>query len=162
MTDGLTTYELADGIATITLDDGKVNALSPELLASIGGRLDRAEADEAVVVLTGRERTFSAGFDLRSDDWPTMLTAGARTAERMLTFPRPVVVACTSSGATAASRNPAAHASSGSRMTPVTAQRSKAGRVSRWRARAIPKYGRVRPIATSLSPILKSPRAPTR
>jgi enoyl-CoA hydratase/carnithine racemase len=36
-----------------------------------------------VVVLTGRERTFSAGFDLRSDDWPTMLTAGARTAERM-------------------------------------------------------------------------------
>ena len=64
MTDGLTAYELADGIATITLDDGKVNALSPEMLAAIGGRLDRAEADEAVVVLTGRERTFSAGFDL--------------------------------------------------------------------------------------------------
>jgi enoyl-CoA hydratase len=94
MTDELTSYELADGIATITLDDGKVNALSPEMLTSIGGELDRAEADEAVVVLTGRERTFSAGFDLRSDDWPTMLTAGARTAERMLTFPRPIVVAC--------------------------------------------------------------------
>lgn len=92
--DELTTYELADGIATITLDDGKVNALSPGMLGSIGRRLDRAEADEAVVVLTGRERTFSAGFDLRSDDWPTMLTAGARTAERMLTFPRPIVVAC--------------------------------------------------------------------
>ena len=49
MTDELTTYELADGIAIITLDDGKVNALSPEMLVSIGSRLDRAEADEAVV-----------------------------------------------------------------------------------------------------------------
>lgn len=90
----LTTYELGDGIATITLDDGKVNALSPEMLASIGEGLDRAEADEAVVVMTGRERTLSAGFDLKSDDWPTMLTAGARTAERMFSFPRPVVIAC--------------------------------------------------------------------
>ena len=90
----LTTYELEDGIATITLDDGKVNALSPAMLGSIGAGLERAEADEAVVVMTGRERTFSAGFDLRSDDWPTMLTAGARTAERMLSFPRPIVIAC--------------------------------------------------------------------
>jgi enoyl-CoA hydratase len=64
------------------------------MLAAIGGGLDRAEADEAVVVMTGRERTFSAGFDLKSEDWPTMLMAGARTAERMLTFPRPIVVAC--------------------------------------------------------------------
>lgn len=92
--DRLTGYELTGGIATITLDDGKVNALSPRLLAEIGGRLDQAEADEAIVVLTGRERTFSAGFDLRSDDWPTMLTAGARMAERMLSYPRPVVVGC--------------------------------------------------------------------
>ena len=90
----LTTYDLDDGVATITLDDGKVNALSVDMLASIGERLDQAEADEAVVVMTGRERTFSAGFDLKSEDWPTMLTAGARTSERMLRFPRPIVVAC--------------------------------------------------------------------
>jgi enoyl-CoA hydratase len=94
MSEELTSYELDDGIATITLDDGKVNALSPEMLGSIGAGLDRAEADEAVVVMTGRRRTFSAGFDLKSEDWPTMLTAGARTAERMLSFPRPIVVAC--------------------------------------------------------------------
>jgi len=90
----LTTYELTDGVATITLDDGKVNALSVEMLTSIGEQLDRAEADEAVVVMTGRERTFSAGFDLKSEDWPTMLTAGARTSVRMLSFPRPIVIAC--------------------------------------------------------------------
>jgi enoyl-CoA hydratase len=94
MTPELTGYEHRDGIAQITLDDGKVNALSTTMLAAIDARLDQAEADGAVVVLTGRERTFSAGFDLRSQDWPAMLTAGARLAHRMLAFPRPIVVAC--------------------------------------------------------------------
>lgn len=90
----LTRYEHRDGVATITLDDGKVNALSVTMLEQLARRFDQAEADGAVVVLTGRERTFSAGFDLRSDDWPTMLTAGARMAHRMLSFPRPIVAAC--------------------------------------------------------------------
>lgn len=92
----LATYELADGIATITMDDGKVNALSTEMLRQVSAHFDQAEADEAVVILTGRERTLSAGFDLRTEPegWPEMLVAGARLAERMLSFPRPVVVAC--------------------------------------------------------------------
>ena len=47
----LTRYELADGIATITLDDGKANALSVMMLGELAGRLDQAEADGAVVVL---------------------------------------------------------------------------------------------------------------
>jgi enoyl-CoA hydratase len=93
MTDRIT-YALSDGVARITIDDGKVNALSPELIGEIGAALARADADGAVVVLTGRERTFSAGFDLRSEDWATMIGAGARLAERLLSFPRPVVVAC--------------------------------------------------------------------
>ncbi len=88
------TYALQDGVATITLDDGKVNALSPETLAEISGALDRAAADGALVVLTGRERTFSAGFDLRSEDWQTMVGAGGRLAEQIMSFPAPVVVAC--------------------------------------------------------------------
>ena len=92
----LTNYELADGIATITMDDGKVNALSAAMLADVRGRFDQAEADAAVVVLTGNEKVFSAGFDLRCEleRWPEMLAAGAGLAERMLSFPRPVVVAC--------------------------------------------------------------------
>lgn len=90
------TYELNDGVATIAMDDGKVNALSPEMLGDLASCFDRAEADGAAVVLTGRERTFSAGFDLRTEGerWPEMLVAGARAAERMLSVPRPVVVAC--------------------------------------------------------------------
>lgn len=92
----LTTYALADGVATVAMDDGKANALSAAMLAELSAAFDRAEADAAVVVLTGRERTFSGGFDLRAapDDWPPMVAAGARLAERMLSFPQPVVAAC--------------------------------------------------------------------
>lgn len=90
----LTSYALADGIATITMDDGKVNALSADMLGAVGAQLDRAEQDEAVVLLTGRATTFSAGFDLRAQDWQAMLAAGAGLAHRLLTFPQPTVVAC--------------------------------------------------------------------
>lgn len=93
----LSTYHLADEIATITLDDGKVNALSPQMSGEVAAHLDRAEADEALaVVLTGRAQTFTAGFDLRvaPEGWPEMLVAGASLAERIMSFPRPVVVAC--------------------------------------------------------------------
>ena len=57
-------YQLSDGIATIRLDDGKVNALSLDMQAAIGAAIDRAEADDAAIVLTGRPGVFSAGFDL--------------------------------------------------------------------------------------------------
>jgi enoyl-CoA hydratase/carnithine racemase len=92
----LATYAVADGIATLAMDDGKANALSAAMLAELSAGFDRAEADGAIVLLTGRERTFSGGFDLRTepDGWPAMVAAGARLAERILAFPQPVVVAC--------------------------------------------------------------------
>lgn len=95
----LANYELDGGIATIALDDGKVNAFSPEMLKAVLEALDRAERDGAVVVLTGRAEYLSAGFDLkvfseRPDEIVEMLTLGARLAERILSFPTPVVVAC--------------------------------------------------------------------
>jgi enoyl-CoA hydratase len=92
----LSTYELNGPVATVTLDDGKVNALSTEMTAELILRFDQAEQDGAVAVLTGRETTFSAGFDLRCDkkDWPEMMLSGGRLARRMLSFPRPVVIAC--------------------------------------------------------------------
>lgn len=95
----LVTYGLEDAIATITMDDGKVNALSPRMLGELGDALDRAEADGAVVVLTGRERVFSAGFDLGvlkggGPEANGMLMSGFELAARMLAFPRPLIVAC--------------------------------------------------------------------
>ncbi len=93
---GIITYALDDGVATITMDDGKVNALSSAMAAAVVGGLDRAAADGAAVVLTGRATTLCAGFDLRTaaEGWPQMLIDGASLAERMLAFPHPVVVAC--------------------------------------------------------------------
>jgi enoyl-CoA hydratase len=96
----LASYELEGRIATITMDDGKVNAFSIAMLRAIHAALDRAERDRAVVVLTGRERYFSAGFDLTvlaggGDQVIEMLTLGATLAERVLSFPTPVVAACT-------------------------------------------------------------------
>ncbi|HEX4176265.1 MAG TPA: crotonase/enoyl-CoA hydratase family protein [Acidimicrobiales bacterium] len=93
-------YQLNDGIATIRLDDGKVNALGLEMQAEIGDALDRADADDAAIVLTGRPGMFSAGFDLATineggEATRAMVIGGFRLAERILTYPRPVVVGCT-------------------------------------------------------------------
>ncbi len=92
----MTKYKLNGGVATITLDDGKVNALSTAMTSELADRLDQAENDGAVALLTGRESTLSAGFDLRCEQslWPEMMISGARLAERMLSFPHPVVIAC--------------------------------------------------------------------
>src|ERR1022692_352172 len=95
----LVQYQLEDSIATITMDDGKVNALSLPLLAEIDLALDQAAADRAVIVLTGRRGVFSAGFDLAAlrAGGPgsfTLLRAGFELAARMLSFPMPVLIAC--------------------------------------------------------------------
>lgn len=98
--DELVTCRLEDRIATITMDDGKANVLSPRMLAELDAALDRAAADRAVVVLAGRDGRFSGGFDLSvlmagGPDAFAMLRAGFELSERLLSFPTPVVVACT-------------------------------------------------------------------
>jgi enoyl-CoA hydratase len=98
--DQLVTYTLDGSTATIAMDDGKVNALSPQMLSEIDAALERAREDGAAVILTGRAGTFSAGFDLKvlrtgSAEALDMLIGGFRLAEKMLSFPRPVVIACT-------------------------------------------------------------------
>src|SRR5690349_21542904 len=95
---GLVRYELDGGVATIAMDDGKVNALSPAMFGELNAAFDRAEADRAVVVLTGREGVFSAGFDLKvlrggGPDAAGMVQAGFDLAMRVLAFPFPVVTA---------------------------------------------------------------------
>lgn len=96
----LVSFESHDGVARITLDDGKANVLSPAMLAEVNAALDRAQAEGAVVLLSGREGVFSGGFDLgvlqQADETSrTMLNEGFLLAERLLSFPRPVVAACT-------------------------------------------------------------------
>jgi len=99
MSDTRLTYEEDGAVATIALDDGRANALSPAMQADIGAALDRAAAAGLVVVLTGRPGRFSGGFDLGvmgagGPDAADMVIGGFELARRLLTFPRPVVVAC--------------------------------------------------------------------
>ena len=82
------------------MDDGKVNALSLAMISELNAALDQAAAAGGVVVLGGRDGVFSAGFDLPvlragGTEAATMLRAGFELAERLLSFPGPVVVACT-------------------------------------------------------------------
>jgi enoyl-CoA hydratase len=95
----LVTYRIEESIATISMDDGKVNALSPRMLSELDRALDQAMTDGVVVLLTGREQVFSAGFDLNvlkggGPDAVAMLRAGYELLARVLSFPRPVVIAC--------------------------------------------------------------------
>src|ERR1700744_1477614 len=60
----LVRYDCEGSIATLTMDDGKVNVLSPKMLEELQHALDRAEQEAGVVVLTGRDGRFSGGFDL--------------------------------------------------------------------------------------------------
>jgi enoyl-CoA hydratase/carnithine racemase len=95
----LVAYRLEGSVATIAMDDGKVNVISRRMLGELDTALDRAAADGAIVILTGRSGVFSAGFDLKelSTGGATtreVLIGGFKLAERLLSFPLPVVIAC--------------------------------------------------------------------
>ena len=62
------TLEWRDDIALITIDDGKANALSPDVIAALNDALDQIEAGapaSRAMVLCGRDGVFSGGFDLK-------------------------------------------------------------------------------------------------
>jgi len=99
MTADSVSYSHENGIATICIDDGKRNALSPAVLREIYAAFDRAEADNAIVILTGRDDVFSAGFDLKvmkrgGVNAIRMLRLGYKLPARILAYPRPVIAAC--------------------------------------------------------------------
>lgn len=96
----LVSYTLHDNIATIAMDDGKANAISPAMVTELNAALDRAERDGAVVVLWGREGMFSGGFDLsvisgEVEAATALVQSGCQLVRRLLTFPTPVIGAVT-------------------------------------------------------------------
>ena len=97
--DNLATFVVSDGVAVITMDDGKANALSISMQAAVNVALDEALDAKLPVVLTGRTGILSAGFDLKTltaSGQPAfdMLNGGIELAIRLLSFPSPVVIAC--------------------------------------------------------------------
>ena len=95
----LISYHLEDGIATLTLSNGKVNAISPDVIAEFNAALDRAVADRAVVIITGQPGILSGGYDLKvmtagPREAVALVTSGSTLARRLLSHPFPVIVAC--------------------------------------------------------------------
>lgn len=97
----IVTYELAEDIATLTMDDGKANAISPAMSAALNAGLDRAAEEAGAVVIRGRDGILSGGFDLKiirgGDDalQAKMVADGMALLKRLYLLPQPVVFAVT-------------------------------------------------------------------
>ncbi len=82
------------------MDDGKVNVFSLPMVHALHDAFDRARVTGRSCSWEADRGCFSAGFDLATLSGPrsdvvTLLRLGASLAERVLSFPAPVVMACT-------------------------------------------------------------------
>jgi enoyl-CoA hydratase len=88
-----------DGVAVISLDDGKANALSHDVLVQLESALDDA-AQAKAVALVGRPGKFCAGFDLKvmqsgPQEAIALMAKGAEVALQLFQLPRPSVLGVT-------------------------------------------------------------------
>ncbi len=95
----LVSCEITNNVATITIQNGKVNAISHQVIDEINQALDQAEQAKAVVVLTGQTGMFSGGYDLKvmresMESAMALVEKGTTLTRRMLSFPFPVLAAC--------------------------------------------------------------------
>jgi Delta3-Delta2-enoyl-CoA isomerase len=95
-------WTVRDNVAQITLDDGKVNAMTLAFFEGLGAALDRAERERpGALVIAGRPRVFSAGLNLKvlptlpPDELRRTMVAFGRVMLRVFTFPIPTVAAVT-------------------------------------------------------------------
>ncbi|MBL9017430.1 MAG: crotonase/enoyl-CoA hydratase family protein [Myxococcales bacterium] len=93
-------YALDGKIAVITMDDGKANALSVEMIDALLAALAKAETEASAVVLAGRPDRFCAGFDLRvmmsgPEQAKALLGRGSDLLLKLFGLPLPLVIAAT-------------------------------------------------------------------
>lgn len=93
------TYQSEENYAIITINNGKANAISHEVIVGLNASLDKASDENKVVVLTGKKGFFSAGFDLKvmaksPESAKELVTKGSKLSLRMLSFPQPIIIAC--------------------------------------------------------------------
>lgn len=84
----------------IEMDDGKVNAMSHEMLVALTSAIEETKGTEKPVLIKGRKGIFSAGFDMPTfargpEATRKMVTAGVELIGRILSHPAPVVTLCT-------------------------------------------------------------------
>jgi enoyl-CoA hydratase len=95
------TVEDVGGVLVASIDDGKANALSFDLVERLRSVVKSAGEGGQPLVLTGRDGCFSAGFDLavmNGDDQErasALFAEGARLYRETVEAPVPVVASCT-------------------------------------------------------------------
>ena len=90
-----------DGIATVALSRGKVNALNEAMVEELHAEFQNLERDKSVlgVVLTGTGKFFSFGFDIPEflgysrEEFTRYLRLFARCYTHLFLFPKPVIAA---------------------------------------------------------------------
>lgn len=96
-------YEVRDRIAYVTIDNGKANALAPEVIAGIDAAVSRAEdagdGEVGALVITGRAGMLTGGFDLNvirsgPEAAGRLVTDGGALFSRLFGSEVPVIVAC--------------------------------------------------------------------
>ncbi|MGH8978454.1 MAG: crotonase/enoyl-CoA hydratase family protein [Acidimicrobiia bacterium] len=96
-------YEVRDRIAYVTIDNGKANVLSPDVLAGIDASVSRAEdageQEVGALVITGRPGMLTGGFDLNvirsgPEAAGRLVTDGGALFSRLFGSEVPVIVAC--------------------------------------------------------------------
>ena len=95
----LVSYKSEENYAIITINNGKANAISHEVIEGLNLSLDKAEQENKVVILTGEGGIFSGGFDLKvmtksPKSALDLVTKGSKLSLRMLSFPQPIIIAC--------------------------------------------------------------------
>lgn len=95
----LVQYTTKDNYAIIKIANGKVNAISHEVIDEINECLSNAEQEERVVIITGQDGILSGGYDLKvmtksADAAKELVTKGSKLSHRLLSFPCPVIMAC--------------------------------------------------------------------
>lgn len=98
------TTRIENDIAILQMDDSKLNVVNPAFIQSMNTAFDEAEAVKAkAIVLAGRDKVFSAGFDLKefakgAEATRAQVLGGFELLMRLMSFPRPVIAACKGHG----------------------------------------------------------------
>jgi enoyl-CoA hydratase len=92
-------YTSKEKYAIITINNGKANAISHQVIEGLNQSLDKALEEDKIVILTGTPGIFSGGFDLKvmtksSEDALKLVTKGSQLSLKMLSFPKPIIIAC--------------------------------------------------------------------
>src|SRR6185312_2821880 len=99
---GFLSWEVEDGVATVTLNRPPANALARGVILEVNELLDAVENDDAVrvLLLKGEGRFFSAGADIKEftsvssgEEFSELAESGQVIFERLERFSKPVIAA---------------------------------------------------------------------